>query len=49
MVVTANFRCATLIVRVVGMPWPLTGATHIAMLAKLEFSDKGRATKGMVV
>ena len=40
-------RCATLIVRVGGMPWPQTGATHNH--AQLGLPDKGRAIKGLVV
>ena len=34
-------RCATLIVRVGGMPWPKTGVAHYH--AKLGLSDNGRA------
>ncbi len=38
-------RCATLIVRVGGMPWPQTGATHLHVQQGL--SEKGRAIKGI--
>ncbi len=40
-------RCATLIVRVGGMPWPKTGATIYQ--AQLGLPDNGRAIKGLVV
>ena len=40
-------RCVTLIVRVGGMPWPQTGATHYH--AQLGLPDKGRAIKGLII
>ncbi len=40
-------RCATLIVRVRGMPWHQTRATHYH--ADLGLPDKSRAIKGLVV
>ena len=40
-------RCATLIIRVDGMPWQQTGATHYH--AQLGHPNKGRANKGLVV
>ena len=40
-------RCATLIVRVRGMPWPRTGPTHYH--AQLGLPDKGRVIKGLVI
>ena len=40
-------RCATLIVRVAGMPWPKTDAAHYP--AQLGLPDKGRAIKDLVV
>ena len=41
----AAVRCAILIVRVEGMPWPKTHNSH----TQLGLSDKGRAMKGLVV
>ncbi len=40
-------RCATLIERVRGMPWPQTGANHYN--AHLGLPDNGRVIKGLVV
>ena len=40
-------RCATLIVRVGGMPWPKTGAFHYH--TQLKLPDKRRAMKGLFV
>ena len=40
-------RCAILIVRVGGMPWPKTGTTHY--LTHLGLLDRGPATKVLLV
>ncbi len=40
-------RCATLIVWLVGMPWPQTGVPQYH--AQLGLPDKGRAIKGLVL
>ncbi len=42
-----NFRCATLIVWLGGMPWPKTGATQYH--AQLGLPHEGHAIKGLIV
>ena len=40
---------STYTVRVVGMPWPKTEKNHYHAQLNWDFSDKGRASKGLVV